>query len=82
MARTSVQSSVWCAKHHSAVGWSGGGEPLAYSIENAAATVGLSRTSIKQEIAAGRLRARKMGRRTLVRHIDLLRWLDGLPEAE
>lgn len=55
------------------------GEPLAYGISTAARAVGVSETTIKQEIAAGRLAIRKSGRRTLIRRDDLVRWLDALP---
>jgi hypothetical protein len=35
---------------------------------------------IYEEIAAGRLIARKIGRRTIVRRADALAWLRSLPE--
>ena len=55
-------------------------DPLAYSIASAARVVAVSSTTIKHEIAAGRLPIRKLGRRTLIRRDDLQRWLDGLPD--
>ena len=55
-------------------------DPLAYSVASAARAVDVSETTVKQEIAAGRLPIRKLGRRTVIRRDDLLRWLDGLPE--
>jgi excisionase family DNA binding protein len=41
-------------------------EPIAVSINDAARTLGLGRTSIYALINEGRLEARKLGRRTLV----------------
>lgn len=54
-------------------------EQLAYSINDAAIVTSVSTTTIKQEIARGRLRARKAGRRTLVVREELERWLRTLP---
>lgn len=53
-------------------------EQLAYSIKAAAIVTSVSTTTIKQEIASGRLRARKAGRRTLVVREELERWLRAL----
>lgn len=55
------------------------GTPLAYSIIEAAKTIGISRTSIYVEIAKGRLRVRKVGRRSLISDADLKAWLAALP---
>jgi len=57
------------------------GNRLAYSVATAAIAVGVSETVIKQEIAAGRLSIKKVGRRTLIRRTDLQTWLDSLPES-
>jgi hypothetical protein len=54
---------------------------LAFSIEEAVAASGIGRTSIFEEIKAGRLVARKCGRRTLILKHDLALWLDGLPRS-
>lgn len=54
---------------------------LAYSVNEAAAIAGLSRSWLYGEITAGRLRTRKAGRRRLVLHTDLVSFLDGLPET-
>jgi excisionase family DNA binding protein len=43
---------------------------------------GLGRTSAYQEIQAGRLRARKVGRRTIVTQDDAENWLRRLPAIE
>jgi hypothetical protein len=37
---------------------------------------------IYEEITAGRLIARKLGRRTIVRRSDALRWLRSLPSLD
>jgi hypothetical protein len=52
---------------------------LAYSIERLAKESDISRSMIYEEITAGRLIARKIGRRTVVRRSDALRWLRLLP---
>ena len=43
---------------------------------------GIGRTHAYQEIAAGRLRAVKVGRRTLIAHDAAEAWLAALPEIE
>jgi Helix-turn-helix domain len=53
---------------------------LAYSIERLAKESDISRSMIYEEITAGRLIARKVGRRTIVRRSDALRWLRSLPQ--
>lgn len=40
---------------------------------------GVCRTKIYQEIAAGHLKARKIGRVTIVLNSDYEEWLNGLP---
>lgn len=57
-------------------------ERLAYSIEEAAAVSGVGRTRLYQAIAAGRLRARKNGRATIVLTEDLAAFLRSLPERQ
>lgn len=51
-------------------------EPLAISINDAAKTLGLGRTSIYAMIADGRLEAFKIGRRTLVRMESIRRLVE------
>jgi hypothetical protein len=51
---------------------------LAYSIARLAKMTDLSRSSLYEEIAAGRLVARKTGRRTIVTRADALGWLRSL----
>tara|TARA_Y100001934_G_scaffold208598_1_gene246758 strand:- start:4384 stop:4590 length:207 start_codon:yes stop_codon:yes gene_type:complete len=50
---------------------------LAYGIKEACKSVGLGRSFLYQEIAAGRLRTFKVGNRTLIRSSDLKEWLEG-----
>jgi hypothetical protein len=52
---------------------------LAYSISRLARESDISRSMIYEEIAAGHLIARKIGRRTIVRRADALAWLRSLP---
>jgi excisionase family DNA binding protein len=46
----------------------------------AAEVAGVSRTVLYQEIAAGRLRARKVGTATVILADDLRAWLESLPD--
>ena len=52
-------------------------EKLAYSINEAARTLSLGRTSIYAMIADGKLEAFKFGRRTLVKGDSIRRLVDG-----
>ena len=54
---------------------------LAYSIPEASTVSGTGRTSIYEEIKAGRLRAVKRGRRTLILVDDLRAWMESLPRV-
>jgi predicted DNA-binding transcriptional regulator AlpA len=56
-------------------------EKLALSIPEAVQASGFSRSSLYEEISAGRLRAIKRGRRIAILTIDFRTWLEGLPEA-
>jgi excisionase family DNA binding protein len=51
----------------------------AYSTAEVAALTGLCRDSVYGAIRAGKLVARKLGKRTLITDADLHRFLDGLP---
>jgi excisionase family DNA binding protein len=53
----------------------------AFRIDDFCRLYGVGRTTAYQEIAAGRLRAVKVGRRTLVTHDAAEAWLAALPEA-
>lgn len=55
--------------------------PLAVSIVEAARMVGLGRTSLYAAIAAGELKARKAGRRTLVEVAALRQFIETLPAS-
>jgi Helix-turn-helix domain len=56
-------------------------EKLAYQVDELNEILPLGRTKAWEEIAAGRLRARKIGRRTVVLAEDLRDYLASLPEA-
>jgi excisionase family DNA binding protein len=62
----------------------GGGAPFfdqfAYSIEETARITSLGRTALYEEIKAGRLKARKAGRRTIIIADELRAWLASLPQ--
>ena len=54
---------------------------LAYSVDEFIAAANISRTKAYEEIAAGRLRVRKVGARTIIRVEDAKAWLAALPES-
>jgi hypothetical protein len=54
----------------------------AHSIEEMAARYDSSRTAIKEEIRAGRLVARKFGRRTIILDEDERAWANSLPRVQ
>lgn len=55
--------------------------PLAVSIAEAVKMIGLGRTSIYAAIAAGKLKTRKSGRRTIIETTALRQFIDELPES-
>jgi predicted DNA-binding transcriptional regulator AlpA len=56
-------------------------QKLAYTIPELVSASGAGRSKIYQEIAAGRLKVRKLGKRTLALHDDATAWLQSLPAA-
>ncbi|MBI4183706.1 MAG: helix-turn-helix domain-containing protein [Proteobacteria bacterium] len=52
---------------------------LTFSIDEAAEAAGVGRTLLYSELAAGRLRAKKVGRRTIILADDLESWLRSAP---
>ena len=55
---------------------------LAYSIEEAAARANIGRTMLFSALKSGALKARKIGRRTVILDRDLRTWLAALPLRE
>lgn len=55
--------------------------PLAHTIQSAARKATIGRTTLYNAIRSGELRARKIGRRTVILEHDLARWLSTLPTA-
>ncbi|MCJ2031272.1 helix-turn-helix domain-containing protein [Methylobacterium sp. J-043] len=53
--------------------------PLAYRIEDAAAAIGISRSTLFEHIKEGRIPSRKIGVSTVIRHCDLEAFLDAAP---
>ncbi|OAI30446.1 hypothetical protein A1351_22835 [Methylosinus sp. R-45379] len=56
-----------------------GTDALAFSVEEAARRASVGRTIIYAAIKLGLLKARKVGRRTVILEVDLREWLDSLP---
>ena len=56
-------------------------EPLAYSPKETLTLLGCGLTTLYQEIAAGRIEARKMGKKTLIPAESLRSYLESLPKA-
>ena len=52
----------------------------AYSIKEAMSEIGIGRTKLYEEIAAGRLTPRKIGTKTIILAEDLTRYLNALPK--
>jgi excisionase family DNA binding protein len=55
--------------------------PAAHSVNTAAAMAGVGRTTIFAALKSGALKARKIGRRTVILDEELRRWLSSLPPA-
>lgn len=51
----------------------------AYSVASFGQTFSVGRSTIYEEIRAGRLKVRKVGSRTLITHEDAMAWLNSLP---
>jgi excisionase family DNA binding protein len=54
---------------------------LAYTISQATRVAGIGRSKLYLEMASGRLRARRLGRRVLIEASELRRFLASLPDA-
>jgi len=54
---------------------------VSYAIRDAADAVGFSVDHLKKEIHAGRLKAKKPGRKYLISADALREWFDSLPDA-
>lgn len=55
-------------------------ERLAYSVDEAAAVLGIARETIYELIRTGQLRSRKAGSRRIIARHHILEFLDGEPE--
>ncbi len=52
---------------------------MAYDVAGAARAMGVGKNKVYEEIAAGRLEARKMGRRTVITRAAIEVWFGRLP---
>lgn len=52
---------------------------LAYSVDEAAALAGIGRDAVYGAVRAGKLTAKKLGKRTLITSAALAQFLDSLP---
>ncbi len=57
-------------------------ETLGYSVHERAKLASVGRSTIYEELASGRLRGRKLGRRTIITGVDLREWLAALPAVK
>lgn len=55
---------------------------LAYHITDAVRVSGATRTAVYEAMRQGELPYRKLGRRTLIMHTDLVNWLESLPRGQ
>lgn len=55
-------------------------EPLAVPMTKVTEWLGISRSKAYEEIAAGRLKAKKCGSKTIIPYASGKAWLNGLPE--
>jgi len=51
----------------------------AFSVQEFSAVYGLGRTKVYEELKSGRLRGRKIGKRTIIAEVDAEAWLRRLP---
>ena len=56
-------------------------KPVAYSIPEAARAASIGTTKLRNEIRAGRLTCRKLGKRSIVTAQDLESWAAALPDV-
>lgn len=54
-------------------------ERRAYSIANFGRAFSVGRSTVYEEIRAGRLKVRKVGTRTIITYDDAMAWLHSLP---
>jgi excisionase family DNA binding protein len=57
-------------------------EVLAHSIGGAAKAINCGKTKLYELMAEGRIKAKKLGTKTLIPHSELVSLLDSLPDAE
>lgn len=76
-----TESLVGARKRSALVKREGPRAALAYRPQDAAAAIGVSRSTVCRMIADGTIEARKLGGATLIRHEELVRVLDEAPLA-
>ena len=56
-------------------------DKMAFNVEEASEVSGFGQSTIRKEIAQGRLKAKRLGARLIVAAPDLADWLKSLPDA-
>lgn len=56
--------------------------PIAYRVDDAAFALGVSESTVWKLIRAGKLPARRLGRATLIRRLDLSTYANSLPPVD
>jgi excisionase family DNA binding protein len=59
-----------------------GGPPIAYPINDACKALGVKRSYLYELLARGELRAKKLGRRTVIERCELERFVAAQPDAD
>lgn len=76
----SPDASIEPRNRHERRSQEAGGEPLAVPMTKVTEWLGISRSKAYEEIAAGRLKAKKCGSKTIIPYASGEAWLNGLPE--
>lgn len=76
----SSSTTTEALNHHERRAVEAGAEPLAVPMTKVTEWLGISRSKAYEEIAAGRLKAKKCGSKTIIPYASGKAWLNDLPE--